>query len=161
MRIRDLILLLGFLASFSVSYTPVAHAQEQGYSKSQAYLLNGPTPYITGENQITYYFALLNKDGSPYTGFKGEVSLSSGDKGKLEELERGLYSFAVLPAVIQKRKTIRVSIKGNGQGGKISQGWNVLWLPQATGSLTLRSDTKNLMLTKDATAELDIKFKGT
>ncbi|MEC7987474.1 MAG: hypothetical protein VX278_20075, partial [Myxococcota bacterium] len=161
MRIRTLLLLICLISPILVLYVPVAQAQEQSFSKTQAYLLHGPTPYVDGKTTLHYYFALINKDGSAYTGFKGEASLSSGDKGKLEELERGLYHFEITPAAIPERKTIRLSIKGNGDNGKISQGWDVLWLPYVTGNLTIRSNTKTLLLTKGASAPLEIEFQGT
>ena len=59
-------------------------------------LLLGEPSIADGATQATYYFVLLNADGSPMEGVSGKTSLGSA-KGTLKSEGNGLYSTILTP----------------------------------------------------------------
>ena len=62
-------------------------------------LLPGEPSIADGATQATYYFVLLNADGSPMEGVSGKTSLGSA-KGTLKSEGNGLYSTILTPEAI-------------------------------------------------------------
>ena len=77
----------------------VAQAETPVFVGGLQELLPGEPSIADGSTQATYYFVLLNADGSPMEGVSGKTSLS-GAKGTLKSEGKGLYSTILTPEKI-------------------------------------------------------------
>ena len=76
--------------------TSVAQAENPVFVGGLQDLLPGEPAIADGSTQITYYFVLLNADGTPMKGVSGKTSIGSA-KGTLKSEENGLYSTTLTP----------------------------------------------------------------
>ena len=74
----------------------VAQAETPVFVGGLQDLLPGEPSIADGSTQATYYFVLLNADGSPMEGVSGKTSLGSA-KGTLKSEGNGLYSTILTP----------------------------------------------------------------
>ena len=139
------------------SFIQNAHAEEKSFSGPQAFFLTGPSPIADGKTPVTYRFALINKDGSPMTDFRGKLNYPGG-KATLQHDKNGLYSAQITPPAVDAKKEIAISVKGKGANGKISKKWTTRWLPAAQGTIIGESNPKEITLNQDLSASLNLKL---
>lgn len=127
----------------------VVQAQEVTFPNGIEELLPGEPSLADGSTQATYYFLLLNKDGSPMTGVTGKTSLSAA-KGVLKSEGNGIYSTILVPEAISRGTNDFVQLNARTANRKtIKKSFPVRLIPKTSGSISMSASPEEITLGQD------------
>ena len=135
----------------------VAQAETPVFVGGLQDLLPGEPSVADGSTQATYYFVLLNADGSPMEGVSGKTSLGSA-KGSLKSEGNGLYSTILTLEKIVAATDDFVQINARTVERKaIKNSFPVRLVPRASGLVTMTASPEEITLGQDDFVTINIQ----
>ena len=135
----------------------VAQAETPVFVGGLQDLLPGEPSVADGSTQATYYFVLLNADGSPMEDVSGKTSLGTA-KGSLKSEGNGLYSTILTPEAIASATNDFVQINARTADRKaIKRSFPVRLIPKASGVVTMTASPEEITLGQDDFVTINIQ----
>ena len=157
LRISFCTMLLASPVISLVSPSAIAQANTPVFVGGVQDILPGEPAVADGSTQATYYFLLLNSDGTPMEGVTGKTSLGSA-KSTLKAEGNGLYSTILTPAFIAAPTNDFVQINARTAERKlIKKSFPVRLVPQASGVVTMTASPEEITLGQDDFVTINIQ----
>ncbi len=126
-----------------------AHAQESIFAGGIEDLLPGEPAIADGTTQATYYFLLLNSDGTAIDGITGKTSIGSA-KGTLKSEGNGVYSTTLVPEKISNATNDFIQINARtSQRRAIRKSFPIRLTPAPSAEITMTASPEEITLGQD------------
>jgi len=140
-----------------VTPSAVAQAETPVFVGGLQDILPGEPAVADGSTQATYYFVLLNSDGTAMDSVSGKTSLGNS-KGTLKAEGNGLYSTILTPDPITAPTNDFVQISARTADRKlIKKSFAVRLVPQASGIVTMTASPEEITLGQDDFVTINIQ----
>ncbi len=151
MRIVELSLLTALCTSpiITLSMSTPAYAQESVFAGGIEDLLPGEPAVADGNTQVTYFFLLLNSDGTAIDGITGKTSIGSA-KGTLKSEGNGVYSTTLIPEKISSATNDFIQINARtAQRRSIRKSFPIRLVPTPSAEITMTASPEEITLGQD------------